>query len=329
MGVSRVHRLLRLITLLQGGQPKTVDDLMAELGVSRRTLFRDLNMLEEAGVPYYHEPGQGYRISRGFFLPPISLTVPETLGLMMLGKQATAQRGKPYIGSALSAVYKLLNTVPEPIRSACGEMMDHVSIDPGGLADGDGEQRHYTTLQQCVDEQRACRVTYQSPAESDVLRCELHPYALHFASRAWYVLGWTDVHEQVRVLKLARIGELEPMQRRFNRPRQFTVESKLGSAWQLIPEGNEYDVELAFSAKVAQNVSEVRWHASQQHEILDDGRCVMRFRVDGLGEIAWWLCGYADQVVIRKPDALRQRVREMLESALANHQAPASQSVDA
>src|SRR5690606_21306130 len=123
MGVSRVHRLLRLITLLQSGRARTAADLVQELGVSRRTLFRDLSMLQMAGVPYYHEPGQGYRISRSFFLPPISLTVMETLGLMMLGKTAIGQRGRPLVGSALSGIYKLLSTVPEPIRSACGEMM--------------------------------------------------------------------------------------------------------------------------------------------------------------------------------------------------------------
>lgn len=322
MGVSRVHRLLRLITLLQSGQPRSVAELMEELGVSRRTLFRDLNMLELAGVPYYHEPGKGYRISRNYFLPPISLTVPETLGLMMLGKTAAAQRNRPFAGAALSGMYKLLSTVPEPIRSVCGEMMSHVSVNPGGDIVGDREQAHYGTLQQCIDERRACRIRYHSPIEAEPMALELHPYALHFAARAWYAFGYSRPHEEVRVFKLARIETLELMQRRFDRPPDFSIEAKLGSAWQLIPEGREYTVELEFSAKVGQNVAEVRWHPSQEHELLPDGRCEMRFTVDGINEIAWWICGYADQVVVKKPTALRERVREMLASALANHQEP-------
>lgn len=320
MGVGRIHRLLRLITLLQSGRPRTPAELTEELGISRRTLFRDLNMLQMAGVPYYHEPGVGYRISRSFFLPPISLTVGETLGLMMLGKTAAAQRNRPMVGPALSAIYKLLSTVPEPIRTACGEMMANVSVDPGAQLLGESEGKHYAHLQQCVDESRACRMTYRSPVEPEPIRCVLEPYALHFAARAWYVLGRTDVHREVRVFKLARIESLEPIPKRFTRPKRFRVSDKLGKAWQLIPEGREHQVELEFTAKVGRNVSEVRWHPSQAHELLPDGRCRMMFTVDGLGEIAWWLCGYADQVKVIKPAALRKRVREMLESALANYQ---------
>ena len=320
MGVSRVHRLLRLITLLQSGRPRSVPELMEELNVSRRTLFRDLNMLELAGVPYYHEAGRGYRINRGFFLPPISLTVPETLGLMMLGKSIGSQRNRPFASAALSAVYKLICTVPEPIRSVCGDMMARVSVDPGGEIVGDREHEHYGALQQCIDECRACHIVYHSPVENGALACELHPYALHFAARAWYVLGHSPAHEEVRIFKLARISELEILECYFNRPDDFHVQDKLGKAWQLIPEGKEYEVELEFSARVGQNVAEVRWHPSQTHELLDDGRCRMCFTVDGLNEIAWWICGYADQVKILKPDALRERVRQMLEAALANHQ---------
>lgn len=319
MGVSRIHRLLRLITLLQSGGSRSVAELIEELGISRRTLFRDLNMLELAGIPYYHEPGKGYRINKRFFLPPINLTVPETLGLMMLGKTAAAQRTQPMAGAALSAIYKLINSVPEPIRSACGELMSQVTVDPGARIEGDAEARYYPVLQRCIDEARVCSIQYQSPVEPAPIVGQLHPYALHFAARAWYVFGHSTVHQQVRIFKLARLESLQPLPKRFDKPRQFSVRDKLGDAWQLIPEGRSYHVELEFTPKVATNVSEVRWHPSQQQQILPDGRCIMRFKVDGLSEIAWWLCGYADQVTVRKPVALKRRVRAMFQSALKNY----------
>jgi predicted DNA-binding transcriptional regulator YafY len=46
---------------------------------------------------------------------------------------------------------------------------------------------------------------------------------------------------------------------------------------------------------------------------------MMRFEVDGLNEITWWLAGYGDQVTVHKPAALRKRLIEMYQSALANH----------
>ncbi len=321
MGVGRVHRLLRLITVLQRDEPNTTGGLLRELGVSRRTFFRDLKLLQEAGVPYQHDRAQGYRIDRSFYLPPINLTVPETLGLMLLGKSASTQRGRPMVGPALSAIYKLIATTPDPIREACGELMANVSVATDAAPIGDLESRYHTVLQRCIDQGRTCRIVYQSPVDDDGLHAMLCPYLLHYVNRAWYVLGYTDVHDEVRMLKLVRFIEIEPTDETFDRPENYRIEDKLGAAWRLIPEGKEHKIVLEFTKKVATNVSEVLWHKSQQHQILEDGRCRMTFTVDGLGEIAWWVCGYADQVVVVKPPELRDRVEKMLHSAIKQYEA--------
>jgi len=319
MGVGRVHRLLRLITVLQRDEPNTTAGLLRELGVSRRTFFRDLKLLQEAGIPYRHDRAQGYHIDKGFYLPPINLTVPETLGLMLLGKSAATQRGRPMVAPALSAIYKLIATTPDPIREACGELIANVSITPDPAPGGDLEARYHTTLQRAIDQSVTCRIVYQSPVEDDRLHAMLSPYLLHYVNRAWYVLGYTDVHDEVRMFKLVRFIEIEPTDEPFDKPENFRVEDKLGKAWRLIPEGKEYKIVLLFSKKVATNVSEVIWHKSQRHKLLDDGRCEMTFTVDGIGEIAWWVCGYGDQVLVVKPPALRDRVEQMLQSALKQY----------
>jgi proteasome accessory factor B len=320
MATARVPRLLNLVMLLQRGQPRTAQQLALELGISRRTLFRDLKILEQAGIPCFYDAQGGYRIARGFFLPPISLTVAETLSLMLLGKMVSSQRRRPLGSAGLSAIQKLTATVPDPIRAVCQDLMTHVSIDPGATTDSADEDAHYLTLHRCIDEGRACRVEYQSPTARHSVDGEVEPYALHFANRAWYLLARSVSHDEVRLFKLARLRVIEPLERLFPRT-TVTVQDKLGLAWSLIPEGRIYDVELEFSPMVGVNVSEVRWHPTQQHTLLPDGRCRMTFRVDGLGEIAWWLCGYAGQVKVLAPPELRTRLVQMHESALRHLQA--------
>ena len=93
MSISRIYRLLRLITLLQGGRTYTARELARELEVSRRTIFRDLNMLELAHIPYYYDPKRGgYKINRHFFLPPINLTLSEALAVLMLAGRLQGAR---------------------------------------------------------------------------------------------------------------------------------------------------------------------------------------------------------------------------------------------
>ncbi len=323
METQRIHRLLRLITILQSGRARHRRELQAELGISRRTLYRDLKMLQVAGVPVYFKEGHGYRIAQHFFLPAVNLSVPETLGLLLITKTAAAQRDRPYIGQALSAVSKLLVTVPEPIRQACSDLLANVSIDPGAQCASEKETEFYPVLQRCIDERRRCQFEYQSPTEDKPLRCLLDPYALHFAGRAWYVLGRVHRYDQVRVLKLARFIRVTPMEVKFTRPRRFHVSDKLGLAWQLNPEGKLYHVELEFTPMVATNVSEVRWHPTQEHTITRDGRCLMKFHVDGLSEIGWWVCGYADQVKVLKPSKLRDLVSQRLQNAVRQYQTQA------
>jgi len=315
MSVSRVHRLIRLINLMQGATPMSADELAADTGVSRRTLFRDLKLLEAAGVPYYSESGKGYRISQRYFLPPLNLTVSETLGLLLLGQMAAARPKQPLHRSGLSAIRKLISSVPEPIRSACGEMIADVEINPGPAETGDREEHVYSNLQKAIDEHRVCEIDYESLADGGRIEMRYWPYLLHFSERAWYVLGHSEYHNQVRMLKLNRIMNIEVTTKRFTTPSDFASKDMLGLAWRLIPEGKEYDIVLRFTPKVARNVYEVKWHETQQVDLLEDGRCELRFTVDGLNEIAWWVCGYANQVEVIKPKKLRKMVGKMLSDA--------------
>lgn len=313
--MKRIHRLVRLITILHGGQAGSTDELAEAMGVSRRTLFRDLQLLKDAGIPHFHERGKGYRIGNSYYLPPINLTVMETLGLLLLGKTAAAQRHQPLMTDALSAVSKLLTSVSGPLREACSEIMENISVDPGSRVQDSNELGHYVKLQRGIDEHRVCSMAYAGPTQSTPMMCKLSPFALHFASRAWYVFGQTDIHEEVRLFKLVRIQQLELLEESFDAPKQFSVDKKLGKAWQLIPEGKIYNVELEFSPRVATNVAEVRWHATQSVRRKKNGTCIVSFEVDGLSEIAWWICGYADHVKVLKPKSLATRVKEMLERA--------------
>lgn len=321
MDMLRIHRLLRLVTLLQSGTTLAAADLGERLGVSKRTLFRDLATLQAAGIPYTHDPAHGYRIDEGFFLPPVNLKVNEALGLLLLAKTADAQRDQPFFKSAVEAIQKLIATLPAAYKQVTGDMLHRVTIQPGSTNAVPQNPDYFVALQRAIDEKRICRMRYHSlfNGEGDI-DIELHPYHLHFAVRAWYVIGRSVTHSasggDIRTFKLARIQNLELTHHRYKLDKPFHIEKYLKNAWSLIPEPTEYQIELEFTAKVGRNVAEVLWHPTQQTELLPDGRCQMRFTVNGLNEISWWLLGYGDQVTVKKPADLRKKLAEVYKSAL-------------
>jgi predicted DNA-binding transcriptional regulator YafY len=322
MKVSRLHRVLRLVTVLQSSSAMGADALADELGVSRRTLFRDLNMLEAAGIPYLHDGDKGYRIAPSFFLPPVNLKVTEAMGLMTLAKTACAQREQPLLGPAVDAVRKLMSMMPPPIRDVCGEMMSRVSVKTGGVSRVNGDADHYAEFQRAIDGRRIVQMRYHSLHDGGEIDLHVRPYHLHFSVRAWYVIGYSEKHRDIRVFKLARVKQMKVIARRYKLIKPFDVEAFFGKAWSMIRDPKVYKVELEFTPKVGQNVAEIRWHPTQQHTLHEDGSCTISFEVEGIEEISWWLLGYGDHVVVKNPAELRNKMRHIYASALARYDGP-------
>ncbi|MDD4888962.1 MAG: YafY family protein [Phycisphaerae bacterium] len=324
MSVSRVHRLLRVITLLRAQRAPTVADLAEQLEVSRRTVFRDLNMLELAGVPYYHDASSGgYRIANTFFLPPVNLTLDEALALMTVASQS---RQLPLHELTEQASAKIESVLPRTMQAELRRAMQGIRVDWPAQARHKTVTERFDVLQRAIVEHRKLRLTYVSFFEKSLIQTDLSPYQLFYFQRAWYVVGLSQMHNQVRTFKLGRIKGLAPLDKLYlaDEQHKFSLEAYLGNAWGMIPEGREYQVRLRFSPKVAANVAEVNWHRTQQTQFDRDGSAVFSATVDGLGEISWWILGYGDQVEVLAPAALRSRVRKMAQAVVDRYQPTAS-----
>ncbi len=320
MSISRVYRLLRLVTILQSGRSYTADQLADELQVSRRTVFRDLNMLELAHIPYYFDKDKGgYGISKHFFLPPVNLTLTEALAMLtMTGRLKNADR-LPLLQHGASAAMKVQSVLPETVRKYVGEIINRLSLNIGPIARHEGLESIFSNLSEAVVAQTVCKIVYLSFYDKKQLNLTVHPLRLAFISRAWYLIAFSPKFGQVRTFKLTRIKKLTVTDKAFKPPKDFDLDRHLGSAWSMIPEGKLYNVHLRFAPKVAGNVAEVQWHHSQQVSWNDDGAIDFKAKVDGLGEILWWILGYGDQVEVLAPALLRKRLGNMAQSMAAKY----------
>src|SRR6476469_8275915 len=110
-GYGREHlaRLFRLVTLLQSERYPNARELAGRCEVSRRTVHRDLDVLERAGVPVRYRPERGgYEIARGFFLPPTGVGEDEALALLVLARQCQAGDGLDLLKHAWGGALKLV-----------------------------------------------------------------------------------------------------------------------------------------------------------------------------------------------------------------------------
>jgi len=278
-------------------------------GTSRRTIFRDLQQLQTIGVPYHYDAqAGGYTIDPEFFLPPIDLNLQEALSLLLLVHRASGHLQLPFKNSALFAALKIENNLPDTLRQYCNTALKNISTRPGPQSPASHLDKTFSLLQRALVKKRKVKVKYDSFFEKKVVELTLSPYHLVYNRRAWYVMGYSSMHKSIRTFKLNRIKKLSLLDKCFVDGDTFDLADHIGRAWSMMPEGKLYNIKLRFLPKVARNVAEVQWHSTQQSNFNDDGSVILEFRVDGLGEIVWWILGYGDQVQILSPKQLRNQV---------------------
>jgi predicted DNA-binding transcriptional regulator YafY len=301
---------VRLIGLLQAGRQKNAESLATECQVSRRTIFRDLDLLRSAGVPLLFDDEQGsYRIPANYYQQPTNFTTEEGLAVLLMCYEFGAENRLPFCEPARTAAIKLESSLAAPLREQLRSMAGSVRMKFVPTSRLTGQEPIYRQLLDAAARRRSVRITYESFSDNDCLSIKLSPYRLLFSRHSWYVIGRSSLHREVRTFNVGRVLTLVPLDETFEVPRSFSINRYLGNAWHLIREpGPDQAVVVRFEKLVARNVAEVQWHTTQRLEWLADGRLDYHVTVSGLNEISWWILGYGDQAEVLSPNRLRRLV---------------------
>lgn len=312
MNLKRITRLLKLLQALQAGNGEDAEGIARACGVSRRTVFRDLETLRAAGVPLgFDKDGARYFIAADFFLPPTNFTPAEALSIIALAGQLGADDRLPFFRPARSAALKLQSSLPAPLRNELQRIAKSIHLRINAIDRLPGQEAVYQQIVDAIAQRRVLRIAYGSLTEWEVIETKLRPYQLLFNRHSWYVIGRSSLHGEPRTFNLARIKSIELTSERYRMPRGFSVDRYLGNAWSLMSQpGPDFHVVVRFLPLVAQNVAEVAWHKTQKLEFRDDGSLDFHVTVSGLNEIVWWILGYGDQAQVLKPAKLRRLVAQ-------------------
>ena len=214
--MSRAQRLLDLIQLLRRHRyPASGAKLAAELGISVRTLYRDIATLQAQGASIDGAPGLGYVLRPGFVLPPLMFTQ-EEIEALALGTRWVADRADTHLANAArNALAKIAAVLPTELKS---EMeASALLVGPGeALAAGDIE---LGTIRQAIRAERKLFIAYRDLKETASERT-VWPFAVGFFDRARVVVAWCELRQGFRHFRTDRISSLTPLAERYPRRRQ-------------------------------------------------------------------------------------------------------------
>ena len=226
---ATTSRTLELLSLLQSHRHWSARELVDRLGVSERTLRRDVERLRELGYGVESMRGSagGYRLEAGTGLPPLLLTDDEGVAIAVgLRSQATAGlRGAEH--TTLSALAKIEQVLPPALRRRIGALTSHATVDAGRRAASARPMPEIDTellgalALACRDAERL-RFRYTDAAGESSSRI-VEPYRLVPVARRWYLLAWDRQREDWRTFRLDRIAEIFETRVRFE-PRPLSDE---------------------------------------------------------------------------------------------------------
>jgi predicted DNA-binding transcriptional regulator YafY len=208
--VRRADRLFALVQARRRRGVSTAARLARDLGVSERTIYRDVADLSASGVPVVGEAGVGYAIAKGYDLPPLMFTK-EQVEALVLGARIAKAWGDPGLAKAADeALAKVEAVLPETLRSA---VPDASTFAPD-FHIREEISRYLGDCRQAVRERRRMAFAYSDRGGSASFRTVL-PLGLFFWGNAWSLGAWCELREDFRNFRLDRMRDVVVTHERF------------------------------------------------------------------------------------------------------------------
>jgi len=214
--MSRAQRLLDLIQLLRGyRQPVAAEALAEALGISVRTVYRDIDTLRGQGAYIDGEPGMGYVLRPGFMLPPLMFSEDE-IEAIVLGSRWVADRADtPLASAARSALVKIATVLPDDLKESVDASF--ILVGPGAsVIAGDVE---LPVIRKAIRTERKLEISYSDGQGAQSERV-IWPFALAFFEQVRLVVGWCELRNGFRSFRADRILTLKLTEKRYPRRRQ-------------------------------------------------------------------------------------------------------------
>ena len=209
--MRRADRLFRLVQVLRSRRFATGAELAVELGVSKRTVYRDIRDLEASGVPIRGEAGVGYQLQGGFELPPLTFNADEIEALVLGGRIVQAWGGDELASAAASAMTKVEAVLPEPLRRV---LLNTALFAPGRPA-ATAMAGDMGSLRRAISEHRRIRFGY-TREDGDQSQRSVRPLGLYFWGTKWTLATWCELRGDYRSFRPDRMRSVELLEEVFD-----------------------------------------------------------------------------------------------------------------
>lgn len=305
--VTRLSRLVALLTLLQTKRMLTATELAERFSVSTRTIYRDIRTLESAGIPVVTQEGKGYMMLDGYRLPPVMFTREEAIALLTAEKLASRLTDTTTARLTGTAMDKLRAALRRVDRDHLESLSPHIQVME--KMNQPDRPNTYQQLVTAVTAHHVVRLTYRSADSTEAVSREIEPIGLYLSDQ-WHVIAYCRLRGAFRDFRLDRIQNLlisgEIFEARPETLQQYWKDqAKRRSKEKVVIHFKASSVMPALAQHLQDTKHQYGW---TEEKSLGDGVVEMIFFIGSLPYLATWLLPYAGAVTILEPLELRKHL---------------------
>jgi predicted DNA-binding transcriptional regulator YafY len=317
--MDRTERFYKIEMLIRSRGVVPFDLLMAELEVSRATLFRDLEYLRSRmDAPIVHDDDAGgYRLqsTSGHQLPGIWFSEPEIHALLTMHQLVRGLDEGGVLARHLQPLLDKLHGMLGATEAQAAELMQRVRI--AGTARRPVPPLAFERVGDALLARRRIHLLYLNRRRGERSEREVSPQRLVHHRHTWYLDAWCHRADGLRRFALDAIESARVLDGAAREVQVAEVEAALDRGYGIFAGADVQWATLHFDAEAAAWVRQEEWHPEQQGRALEGGGWELRLPFVDITELAMDVLRHGEHVQVIAPPALREAVRGQLQAALA------------
>ncbi|TVR35438.1 MAG: YafY family transcriptional regulator [Balneolaceae bacterium] len=302
-----------MLMLQDSSKRITVDELADTFGVSRRTIFRDFNVLTELNVPVTWDQYSGYGVIEGYKIPPLMFNSRELATIMVGLNFVKSQVDKQLVDDAKGVELKIKNVLPAELKEFMNSLDNRTVVDPFlHFGSEKKEGGNWYLVSSAISQKKSLSFIYKSQKDNKKSDRTIDPYLLVFYKDHWNVIGYSHKREANRNFVLDRMETVKILDQNYSEKEKINAEALIfgsNESGQIIDVLVDDKANRVFRANLPTKIFKENAVSSKKIKV--------SFRFENLDYINEWLLQFGDKVEIVSPKELIGKREKLLKSMLS------------
>lgn len=308
--MNRIDRLTAILIHLQTKKIVTAGELADRFNISKRTVYRDIRSLEEAGIPIGSEIGVGYFIVDSYHLPPVGFSKEEASALLIANKLTEKLTDKTLQENLNSALYKIRSILNVSEKDFIENIDQHIEVfSSSAIQKSSIPEKIMDTILKGIDKKIALELVYNSFSKDEDTCRIVEPVGICHYSFNWHLIAYCTLRKDYRDFRIDRIKGIKLTDQKFKKENKPSIRDYFNS----FSSNNEvFLVKLIFNKRILPEINQAKYYFGFIEEKDMGDKVEMSFLSNSEDYIGKWILTLLDNVEIIEPQSLRITVNKMV-----------------